>query len=233
MTPLPPPRDCGPGLASGAAAFIRASAEDGVADAQVAYGQMLLDGAGVDADPRAAFGWFSKAAGQGHLMAINMVGRCYDLGWGVPVDKVAAARWFRAAADGGLEWGMYNYATALTLGEGVPEDRPAALTWFRKAAALGNAKSMNYIGSFHEDGWVVARDLAQAQFWYLGAADGGDFRGQFNVARLLASEGRIEEALAWLRRVPETATPAFLAKAAAWLKACPHDALRTFANEID
>ncbi len=208
------------------AAFVRAAAEAGIAEAQAVYGQMLLDGAGVEADPRAAFAWFSKAAGAGHAMAINMVGRCYDLGWGVPVDKAASARWFRAAAERGLEWGLYNYATSLALGAGVPEDRPAALDLFRQAAALGNAKSMNYIGSFHEDGWVVARDLAAAKFWYAGAADGGDFRGQFNLARLLADEGRIDEALGWLRRVPETAHAAFLAKAAAWLSASPHEALR-------
>ena len=207
---------------------VRQEAEAGIAEAQVVYGQMLLDGAGAEADPRAAFGWFSKAAGQGHPMAVNMVGRCYDLGWGVPVDKPAAARWFKAAADGGLEWGMYNYATALTLGDGVPRDRISALGWFRRAAAMGNAKSMNYIGSFHEDGWVVARDLAAARFWYAGAADGGDFRGQFNLARLLADAGDIDAAIGWLRRVPRSANPPFLAKAQAWLKACCHPALQAF-----
>ena len=128
---------------------------------------------------------------------------------------------------------MYNYATALTLGEGVAEDRPAALDWFRKAAASGNAKSMNYIGSFHEDGWVVARDLAEAARWYARAAEGGDFRGQFNLARLLAGGGQVTEALGWLRKVPETATPAFLAKAAAWLRRSPVAELREVAQWFD
>ncbi|RZM06598.1 MAG: sel1 repeat family protein, partial [Sphingomonas sp.] len=39
--------------------FVRAAAEAGVAEAQAVYGQMLLDGAGVPADPRAALGWFT------------------------------------------------------------------------------------------------------------------------------------------------------------------------------
>jgi hypothetical protein len=94
-------------------------------------------------------------------MALNMVGRCYDLGWGTPVDKVRAAECFRIAAERGLDWGMYNYATALTLGAGVAEDKPAALGWFEKAAAMGNAKAVNFVGSFHEDGWVVPRDMTQ------------------------------------------------------------------------
>src|SRR3546814_3747795 len=66
-------------------------------------------------------------------MAINMVGRCYDLGWGTPVMKDRAAACFRIAAEMGLDWGMYNYATLLALGEGVDEDKAAAFGWLEKA----------------------------------------------------------------------------------------------------
>jgi TPR repeat protein len=186
-----------------------------VAEAQAVLGQMLLDAG----DARQGFGWFNKAAAQGHLMALNMVGRCYDLGWGTPVNKVRAAECFRICAERGLDWGMYNYATALTLGEGLTEDKAAALAWFQKAAAMGNAKAINYVGSFHEDGWVVERDLAKAAGFYAQAAEGGDFRGAFNHARMLLEEGRIEEARTWLARCRETATPAFVQKARGWLKA--------------
>ena len=208
------------------AAFVRIAAEGGVAEAQAVYGQMLLDGVGVAADPREAVLWFDKAARQGHAMAINMMGRCYDLGWGVPVDKVRAAEWFKAAADRGLDWGLYNYATALALGDGVAEDRPTALALFRRAAAMGNAKAANYVGSFHEDGWVVERDLTEAARCYAIAAEGGDFRGQFNHARMLADAGRIDEALVWFGKVPQTATNAFIAKARAWLERSPIAELR-------
>lgn len=201
------------------AQLIREGAEAGIGEAQAVYGQMLLDGAGVARDPRAGFGWFLKAAAQGHLMALNMVGRCYDLGWGTPVDKVRAAECFRVAANRGLDWGMYNYATSLTLGEGVAEDREAAFGWFLKAAAMGNAKAMNYVGSFHEDGWVVDHDMAEAAHWYARAAEGGDFRGAFNHARMLIDAGRIAEARGWIARCFESATPAFQAKAACWLRA--------------
>jgi TPR repeat protein len=204
------------------AALIREGAEAGVAEAQAVYGQMLLD----SGEARSGFAWFNKAAAQGHLMALNMVGRCYDLGWGTPVNKVRAAECFRIAAERGLDWGMYNYATALTLGDGVAEDKPAALAWFEKAAALGNAKAVNYIGSFHEDGWVVERDMAKAAEFYAQAAEGGDFRGAFNHARMLAAAGRFDAALEWLRRCGETATPAFAQKVAAWLRASPYGALR-------
>lgn len=208
------------------AAFIRACAEAGEAEAQALYGQMLLDGIGVAADPSAALGWFVRGAAQHHLMAINMVGRCYDLGWGTVPDKRRAADCYRIAAERGLDWGMYNYATLLALGDGVAEDRAAALAWFRKAAAMGNAKAINFVGSFHEDGWVVERDMTAAALCYARAAQGGDFRGCFNHARMLGAAGRIEDAIGWLKRAGASATPAFVEKAAAWLAASDLPAFR-------
>lgn len=201
------------------AAFVRAAAAAGVAEAQAVYGQMLLDGAGVGKDARAAVGWFWKAATQGHAMAINMIGRCYDLGWGVGVDKARAAEWYRVAADKGLDWAMYNLATLMALGEGVAEDRPGALALFRQAADLtGNPKALNFIGSFHEDGWVVARDMGEAARLYALAAEGGDFRGMFNHARMLIDAGRAGEAQGWIERLWPIATEAFREKVAGWLR---------------
>lgn len=203
------------------AAFVHACAEAGEAEAQAVYGQMLLDGVAVPADRPAALGWFVRAAAQHHLMAINMVGRCYDLGWGTVPDKARAAECYRIAAERGLDWGMYNYATLLALGEGVARDRAAALDWFRKVAATGTkpaaAKAINFVGSFYEDGWVVPRDLASAAICYARAAQGGDFRGAFNHARMLGQAGRVEDAVGWLKRAGAGATPAFVEKAAAWL----------------
>jgi TPR repeat protein len=202
-------------------ALIRQGAEAGVAEAQAVWGQMLL-GRG---EPEEGFGWFNKAAAQGHLMALNMVGRCYDLGWGTRVDKARAAECFRIAAERGLDWAMYNYATALALGEGVAEDKAAALGWFEKAAALGNAKAVNHVGSFHEDGWVVPRDMAKAAECYAKAAEGGDFRGAFNHARMLLDASRVDEAREWLGKAVAAGTPAFREKVTAWLRDNGHEAL--------
>ena len=200
------------------AAFVREAAEGGSAEAQAVYGQMLLDGYGVRADERTAVRWFAAAAKQGHRVAINMIGRCYDLGWGVAVDKARAAECFRSAAQRGLDWGMYNYATALALGQGVAQDRAQALIWLRKAAELGNAKAINFIGSFHEDGWVVDRDMEAAADYYRRAAEGGDFRGQFNHARMLISASRTQDAQPWLKRSAKGCTQRFAVQAANWLR---------------
>ncbi|NIJ32427.1 tetratricopeptide repeat protein [Sphingomonas oligoaromativorans] len=211
------------------APLLRTAAEGGAVEAQLLLGQMLLDGRGAPRRPEEALRWFGDAARAGHPMGMNMVGRCLEHGWGTPVDKGRAAQWYEAAADRGLDWGLYNLATLLSLGQGVPQDLSRALTIFREAAAKGHAKSMNMIGSFHEDGWTVPSDRASAARHYARAAEGGDFRGQFNHARMLIDDGRIEEALGWLRRVPETATPRFMAQMDEWLSRQSDPRLRELA----
>jgi len=213
--------------------MVRAAALRGVHQAQVLYGQMLLDGKFVKQEQAAAFHWFERAACGGNLMAINMVGRCLDQGWGVAPSPSLAEKWFRKAAEGGLDWGMYNLATLLTLGPGgVFRDKGAAFYWLQKAADLGHVKSINLLGGFYEDGWVVQRDLVIARDHYRRAAIGGDFRGQFNYARFLLEEGDLVGALYWLHQVPQSATPAFLEKMREYLAASPQYELRNFADSL-
>lgn len=200
-------------------AIIREAAEAGLAEAQAVLGHLLLDADGVPANPAEGFGWFMRAAAQEHLLALNMVGRCYENGWGVAPDPARAAQCFRVAAERGLTEGMYNWATQLALGQGVAEDKATALAWLRQAAARGFAKAENFIGSFHEDGWACPVDLRAAARCYQRAADGGDFRGCFNHARMLIARGRVREALSWIAKAAELGTPRFRAQMRGWLDA--------------
>lgn len=212
--------------------FVRAAAHRGVCEAQAIYGQMLLDGKLVPRNATAALHWFERSARGGNVMAINMVGRCLDQGWGVVASPQLAAPWFRKAAEKGLDWGMYNLATLLTLGSGVTADKVEALYWFREAAKQNHAKSINLLGSFYEDGWEVQQDLSAARELYRRAAQAGDFRGQFNYARLLMQDGHVGVALGWLQKVPQTATPAFLLKMKRFLQAFPAPEIQTFASNL-
>ena len=74
--------------------------------------------------------------------------------------------------------------------------------------------------------WVY-QNMDSAADHYRRAADGGDFRGRFNHARMLADADDVDGALLWLARVGETATPAFMEKATAWLAASENERLRT------
>lgn len=214
------------GPAEDYAAWIRAAAELGLTEAQAIYGQMLLDGAGVERDQAEGLAWFKRAANADHLMAINMVGRCYENGWGVASDDTVAAYWFRLAADRGLDWGMYNYAHMLRGGRGgVAQDSAAALALYQQAAQAGHVKSIGVVGRYYEAGDAVEQDMERAFDCYRRCAEGGDFRGMFHLGRLLLLRGRKEDAAQWLVRVPETATPAFLREANAMLQASGFPAL--------
>ncbi len=214
------------GPAEDYAAWMRAAAELGLIEAQTIYGQMLLDGAGVERDQEQGLAWFKRAAHADHPMAINMVGRCYENGWGVARDDTVAAYWFRLAADRGLDWGMYNYAHMLRSGRGgVAQDPAAALALYRKAAEAGHVKSIGVVGRYYEAGEVVEQDMEKAFDCYQRCAEGGDFRGMFHLGRLLLLRGQKQDAVQWLVRVPETATPAFLQEANGMLEASGFPAL--------
>ncbi|WP_158931567.1 tetratricopeptide repeat protein [Acidisphaera sp. S103] len=192
------------------ARWLQAAARFGVVEGQTALGQILLDGHGIARDRCAAARWFSIAAEAGHAPAINMLGRCCELGWGVAVDLVRAADCYRRAAEAGLDWGQYNFANLLLRGRGVERDRKAALGLYRRAAEQGHAKSINMVGRFMEEGWEMPRDARGAAEWYRRAAEAGDFRGQYNLASVLALAGDIIQAEVWLNRALESATAGFL-----------------------
>ncbi|MFZ4286819.1 GNAT family N-acetyltransferase [Variovorax sp. HJSM1_2] len=215
-----------------AATWMFAAARLGSADAQAILGQWLLDGKGLQRNPEEAFKWFQKAAFQGHAMGMNMAGRCLENGWGIPVDLPAATDWYARAARKGLDVGMYNYANQLASGQAVPRDDVQALRWYQEAARLGHAKSFTKIGGFYEDGRTTAKDGPTAMGYYRKGAEGGDFRGQFNYAGMLAEQGQLSEALRWLRLVPLTATPDFLARAGRMLVQSPVAELRAVGQQM-
>lgn len=200
--------------------------------AQAMLGQLHLEGQGVDKDAASAYGYFAAAAAQDYPMAMNMCGRCLEHGWGVAVDLPQAGAWYRRAAEHGLDWGMYNYANLLATGKGVACDQQAALHWYRQAAALGHAKSLNLVGRYYEEGIAVAADRNTAFKYYRASAEAGDFRGQYSYACMLAERGRIGHAVAWLKRVPETATIGFMKKAGYELQLSAHAEFRALARQM-
>jgi TPR repeat protein len=215
------------------APWLRAAADLDDVRAQVMLGQMLLDGRHVDGDATSAYRYFSAAARAGDAMACNMCGRCLEYGWGVAIDLVQAAAFYLQAAQAGLDWGMYNTATLMATGRGVQQDQRGAFTWYRRAAALGHAKSLNLVGRYLEEGLGGATaSRARAFAYYRAAARGGDFRGQYSYACMLAERGRIDEALHWLQQIPAGATPAFMRKIGFELQLAPHAAFRALAQQL-
>ncbi len=215
-----------------ALAQVRNAARAGDVQAQMLYAQMLCEGRGVARDPAEGLHWHTLAANSGHAWAMNMVGRCHELGVGTPPNAELAAAWYRQSAAGGSPWGMYNHANLLATGRGVARDPAQAFALYRRAAELGHAKSMNLLGRHYEEGWEVECDPRRAADWYRRSAEGGDFRGQISHAGVLAQRGDIDAAVFWLRCAAETARPDLLRQLAAQLEQSPHAALRSTAAHL-
>jgi TPR repeat protein len=214
-----------------AARVAYAAAVGGSPVAQVVYGQMLLDGHGVDRDAAAGFRWFGIAAASGDMDGVNMLGRCYENGWGVAVDRVKAMTLFRQAAAKSHDWAQFNLGMMLMQDHGSPGNVTTALTLFVRAARRGNAKAMNMIGRFRECGWASRIDVVSATRWYRRAARGGCFRGAAHLARLLSEQGSVNDAEHWYRRSIAVAPAAFCRDLAAHLFAKERSILQRVARD--
>jgi len=186
--------------AHGAADWVYAIAAEGLPQAQLCYGRMLLEGNAVPKDVGRALKWFRRASAAGDADAINMVGRCLDNGWGTPEDPAAAAEQYRRAADAGHAWAQYNLGHLYLDGRGVAQDFQLAFACYRRAAGQQHERAMNLVGRCCEEGWGTPRDPAAAADWYRRSAEGGYFRGQFNWASILLKAGRTDEAALWFER---------------------------------
>jgi TPR repeat protein len=226
-----PPADLRELLAAHPVEAVAAAARHGLVEAQTIYGQMLLDGTGVKRDPAAALLWFEAAAGGRHAEAMNMAGRCHELGWGTEKDLPKAADLYRQAALSGYDWGQFNLANLLLHGLGIQRDRRGALAWYRLAAEQGHAKAMNLVGRFYDEGWDMPRDPQAAFEWYRRSAEAGDFRGQYNYAICLLRHGNPDLAQDWLKRAVNNGSADFLASAAAALSTAPDPGLRDIARD--
>jgi len=215
-----------------AAAWVEAAARLGHTEAQAVLGQWLLDGRGIERDAVQALHWFLCAAQSGHAMAMNMAGRCHEQGWGTAVDAGKAAHWYQQAVRRGLPQAQYNLANLYASGQGVARDHARAVELYQQAAGQGYAKAFAKLGRYHEDGVVLPRDAAAALECYRRGAEGGDFRGQFCYAGMLAARGRKTESLSWLAKVAQTATPRYLRQAGALLLESPDAAFRALGERM-
>ncbi|ONG59057.1 hypothetical protein BKE38_00740 [Pseudoroseomonas deserti] len=208
-----------------AARWIAAAARAGMVEAQILYGQILLEGRGLPADQATAFAWFRTAATTGNVRAETMLGRCHELGWGTAVDLPKALAIYAEGARRGYDWAQYNLASLLAR----DGQRAEAFRWFRAAADQGHAKSMTVLGRYLEEGWETPRDPAAAHALYARAAALGDFRAQFNMGTLAATSA---EALDWFTKAAATGSPGFLGQMAEALSRRPEPELQALSAEI-
>ena len=122
------------------AEWLRKTAEDGDAEAQLEYGNFLASGVekvGIEADPAEGVRWIRRAAEQGHAKAQNTLGWFYWHGEGVATNMEEALHWIRRSAESGRPQAQLRLGYLLVEGVGAAPDRREGALWLRRAAAQG------------------------------------------------------------------------------------------------
>lgn len=190
---------------SEAVARLLREAEDGHANAALAYGEMLFNGKGVAENPVEAGKWFRIAAEKGVPRAMFLWGTLLEIGYGTARDLQAAFVWVKRAAEAG-EMNAYEPLAAMyRAGRGTVLDVAEGLRWLRKGAEQGDARSSYELGSLHFNGDGVSIDEAEAARWFLKSAEQGHPEGMFN-AGIMHEQGLLgiavnrDMALKWYRQ---------------------------------
>lgn len=137
------------------------AAEGGILPAQLLLAQVALD---ADQAPQ-AFAWALKAANQGYVPAMHLVGHLYLHGQGVGSDPAKALLWLQRSAA--RDFTPAHHSLGI-LYDTVREfrDPSMALAQFRKAADRGHRESQYQLGYCYYSGRGTAIDLAEALRWW-------------------------------------------------------------------
>lgn len=133
----------------------------------------LLDGEAVGAEAFQAAACLKRAAAQGHVQALAILGECYQKGTGVERDMEKAVECFEESAAAGCTAAMNSLALCCLWGLGRKQDRTRAVELYLQAAGNGDAAAQNNLGHCYESGTGVEPDAAKAVEWYEKAAAQG------------------------------------------------------------
>lgn len=151
---------------------LRASAEAGRVDAQVALGDMYGAGLQVPKDDAQAVHWYRKAAERGDAVAQYKVAVAFSTGAGVKKDDDLAVAWLLKSAEQGYPEAQNDVGVMYADGSGgFPEDDGKALILYKKAAESGSANAQFNLATMYFNGRGVEADPKMAAAWYQKAAN--------------------------------------------------------------
>jgi TPR repeat protein len=181
-------------------------AETGDANAQYEVGYAYDSGIGAGQDYHKAMHWYRKAAGQGHVKAIEGVAWLHYFGQGTPVAKDEAAKWFARCVEQNDSC-RRGQALLLRKGEGglsadpkraqrILDDTAKSL---QAKASRGDAEAALSLGYLlHGE-----NDFNSALKWYKVAAKLGSADGAFWAARSLVDSNHANDAMPYLRQASD------------------------------
>ena len=189
-------------------AFLETSAEAGNVDAMMLLGDCLMKGAGTEADPEAAFRWYSKAADKGHTPGMVALSNCLVFGTGTAADPEQAFSWSMKAAEAGDLAGMVNVASCYEEGFGVSRDSNQTFQWYQRAAEAGYDLGMYHLARCYRDGIGTEADPGRTFYWMDKLAQSGNPEGMYNLALMYQYAYGTEEnprmAYLWYRKAADS-----------------------------
>jgi hypothetical protein len=169
-------------------ASMNKTAEKGDLDAQLFLGYSYLYGEnGLPVDYKQAFKYYSLAAAQNDVIALNNLGSLYYNGIGVQRDSRQAAELFAKAADKGNVDACVNLGFMLISGEGVHTDKAKALAYFEKASTSDTPLAQFMTGFAYYIGAIQPQNDVKAAKMIKFAADAGFDEAQLVMADLYMS----------------------------------------------
>ena len=118
--------------------LLQRAAGQQLALAENALGEMIEQGRRGKPDPKAACGWFERAAEHGNGDGALATATCYYLGRGRAQEMALADRWYLEAAKSGDVGAQYLVASMFETGLGVEADARLARYWYDAAAKNGD-----------------------------------------------------------------------------------------------
>ncbi len=164
-----------------------------VPDAMLLWGNLLVDGFGVEKDEKRAVELYYMAAEGGYAPAANALGQCYSFATGVKRDDLRAVSCYRRAAESGFAPARFHLGVCYYNGQGVKVDKTEAAIWYAAAAEQGYAPAQFTLGKHYSQVMNgVKNDPEKGEMWLTRAAEQGLVKAMTFLADLYHSTGTNE-----------------------------------------
>lgn len=152
-------------------------------------------GTGAPQNMGRAFMLYRKAANDGNVNAMFIVGGMYMKGIGTPVNRSQAFRWLYKAAEEGKSSKESERILAefFITGSNVPQNFKEALHWYKQAAESGDQEAQSELGFLYFSGRGNDRDFKKARYWFEKAARKGYSLAQYNMGILWYTGNGVEQ----------------------------------------
>ena len=124
-------------------------------------------------DYQHSFTWYEKAANNGNLYAMYLLGICHFNAQGTKQDYQKAYQSYKDAVDGGYKGALNNLGLCYNYGYGVDKDINRAFELYKESAKYGTIQSMYNLGNCYYYGDGTDKDMKKAFEWYEEAANNG------------------------------------------------------------